>query len=78
MSKEREKQGEGDVTPSHQYQPSKAELEADVSIPATPDELLEAMMNYKAPVVSQFDFGLAGMQGKRLRFQELIAESPQD
>ena len=28
------------------YQPSKAELEADVSIPTTPDELLKAVINY--------------------------------
>ena len=29
------------------YQPSKAELEADMSIPATPDELLQAVINSK-------------------------------
>ena len=29
------------------YQPSKAELEADVSIPCEPDELLEAVFNYQ-------------------------------
>ena len=31
----------------NQYQPSKAELEADLSIPATPDELLQAVFNSK-------------------------------
>ena len=31
----------------NQYQPSKAELEADMSIPATPDELLQAVINSK-------------------------------
>ena len=30
-----------------QYQPSKAELEADMSIPTTPDELLRAVINHK-------------------------------
>ena len=49
MSKEREQQDEARDTPGYQHQPSRAELEADVSIPATPDELLEAMMNYKPP-----------------------------
>ena len=29
------------------YQPSKAELEADVSIPCKPDELMEAVFNYQ-------------------------------
>ena len=28
------------------YQPTKAELEADLRIPATPEELLEAVINY--------------------------------
>ena len=28
------------------YQPSTAELEADVSIPTTPDELIKAVINY--------------------------------
>ena len=28
------------------YQPSKAELEADVSIHTTPDDLLKAVINY--------------------------------
>lgn len=28
------------------YQPTKAELEADVSIPTTPDELLRAVMGH--------------------------------
>ena len=28
------------------YQPTKEELEADLRIPATPDELLEAVINY--------------------------------
>ena len=28
------------------YQPPKAELEADVGIPATPDELLQAVFDY--------------------------------
>ena len=37
---------EVEVKPSN-YQPSKAEMEADVSIPTTPDALLEAVMNYK-------------------------------
>ena len=31
----------------NQYQPSKAELEADMSVPATPDELLQAVINSK-------------------------------
>ena len=31
----------------NQYQPSKAELEADMSIPTTPDELLQAVINFK-------------------------------
>ena len=34
------------TTRSSGYQPSKAELEADVSIPTTPDELLKAVINY--------------------------------
>ena len=29
------------------YQPSKAELEADLSIPTTPEELLQAVINFK-------------------------------
>ena len=29
------------------YQPSKSELEADMSIPCDPDELLEAVFNYQ-------------------------------
>ena len=29
------------------YQPSKAELEADMSIPCEPDELLEAVFNHQ-------------------------------
>lgn len=32
--------------PPADYQPSKAELEADVSIPGTSDELLAAVLNY--------------------------------
>ena len=31
----------------NQYQPSKAELAADMSIPTTPDELLQAVINFK-------------------------------
>ena len=31
------------------YQPTKAELEADVSVPCTPDELLEAVIRFNAP-----------------------------
>ena len=30
----------------YQYQPSKAELEADMSIPTTPEKLLRAVINY--------------------------------
>ena len=36
----------GDKLIDSQYQPSKAAMEADISIPATPDELLQAVMNY--------------------------------
>ena len=32
--------------PDSSYQPSKAELEADVSIPATADEILQAVFDY--------------------------------
>ena len=34
---------------SSTYQPTKAELEADVSIPTTPDELLRAVIDYSPP-----------------------------
>ena len=36
-----------DIAIDNQYQPSKAELEADMSVPATPDELLQAVINSK-------------------------------
>ena len=39
------KQKMAEVNPSS-YQPSKADLEADVGIPTTPDELLRAVINY--------------------------------
>lgn len=35
------------------HQPTKAELEADVSIPTTPDELLRAVIDYSPPKALQ-------------------------
>ena len=31
------------------YQPTKVELEADLTIPTTPDELLRSVINYSPP-----------------------------
>ena len=35
------------------YQPTKAELEADVNIPTTPDQLLGSVINFKPPEPSE-------------------------
>ena len=38
---------------SSSYQPTKAELEADVSIPTTPDKLLRSVIDYSPPKPSK-------------------------
>ena len=46
MQKDKPKHRKTVLRKPSSYQPSKAELEADVSIPTTPDKLLRAVINY--------------------------------